>query len=82
MLTQSNLSTSIRNASTSVANIYIYCYSDPKGHICLSVKDNGEGIQPDKLEQVFVPLFTTRKEGSGIGLSLCRQIIRLHDDQK
>ena len=61
--------------------IELCCYSDPKGHICLSVKDNGEGIQPDKLEQVFVPFFTTRKEGSGIGLSLCRQIIRLHDGQ-
>jgi hypothetical protein len=39
---------------------------------------HGEGIQGDKLEQVFVPFFTTRKEGSGIGLSLCRQIVRSH----
>lgn len=61
--------------------IDLSCDTDPNGSICLSVKDNGEGIQPDKLEQVFVPFFTTRKEGSGIGLSLCRQIIRLHDGQ-
>lgn len=47
--------------------------------IHLSVSDNGEGIPKDKLEQVFVPFFTTRKDGSGIGLSLCRQIIRAHN---
>jgi signal transduction histidine kinase len=33
------------------------------------------------MKQVFVPFFTTREEGSGIGLSLCRQIIRLHEGQ-
>ena len=43
-----------------------------------SIGDNGEGIAPDRLEQVFVPFFSTREDGSGIGLSLCRQIIRLH----
>ncbi len=58
--------------------IELSCYRDADDHICLSVRDNGEGIQGDKLEQVFVPFFTTRKEGSGIGLSLCRQIIRSH----
>jgi nitrogen fixation/metabolism regulation signal transduction histidine kinase len=47
--------------------------------IHLSVRDNGEGIPKEKLEQVFVPFFTTRREGSGIGLSLCRQIIRSHN---
>jgi two-component system nitrogen regulation sensor histidine kinase NtrY len=61
--------------------IDLSCYTDPNGRICLSILDNGEGIQPDKLEQVFVPFFTTREEGSGIGLSLCRQIIRLHEGQ-
>lgn len=59
--------------------IELSCYLDPDNHICISVRDNGEGIAQDKLEQVFVPFFTTRKEGTGIGLSLCRQIIRLHN---
>ena len=76
----------VKNAQEAVRDnskpeIDLSCYTDPDGRICLSVKDNGEGIQPDKLEQVFVPFFTTREEGSGIGLSLCRQIIRLHDGQ-
>lgn len=56
--------------------IELSCYGDHDNHICLSVRDNGEGIPRDKLEQVFVPFFTTREEGSGIGLSLCNQIVR------
>ena len=52
---------------------------DGEMHICLSVRDNGEGIPEEKLEQVFIPFFTTREDGSGIGLSLCRQIIRSHN---
>ncbi len=42
------------------------------------VKDNGPGIAPEIIDQIFVPFFTTHKEGSGIGLSLSRQIMRLH----
>jgi len=48
------------------------------GRVVLSVRDNGPGIDADSIEQVFVPFFTTKREGSGIGLSLCRQIISAH----
>jgi signal transduction histidine kinase len=58
--------------------IEISCYPEGEKHISFSVRDNGEGIPEDKLEQVFVPFYTTRETGSGIGLSLCRQIIRSH----
>ena len=58
--------------------IVLSCSPAGDKHIHLSVSDNGEGISKDKLEQVFIPFFTTRAEGSGIGLSLCRQIIRSH----
>jgi two-component system, NtrC family, nitrogen regulation sensor histidine kinase NtrY len=44
----------------------------------IRVVDNGPGIQDEILEQIFVPFFTTRENGSGIGLSLSRQIMRLH----
>ncbi len=44
----------------------------------VSVKDNGPGIPKEIAEQIFVPFFTTREKGSGIGLSLSRQIMRLH----
>lgn len=44
----------------------------------ISIKDNGSGIEADKMEQIFIPFFSTKKEGSGIGLSLSRQIIHKH----
>ena len=44
----------------------------------IEVKDNGTGIIPEDLEEIFVPFFSTKEEGSGIGLSLSRQIIQLH----
>jgi len=47
-------------------------------HPFISVSDNGQGIEPEILDEVFVPFFSTKEEGSGIGLSLSRQIMRLH----
>lgn len=48
-------------------------------HRCtIAVTDNGCGILPDSLSEVFVPFYTTKPGGSGIGLSLCRQIISRH----
>lgn len=44
----------------------------------ISISDNGNGIKPEYLDQIFIPFFTTKKEGSGIGLSLSRQIMQLH----
>lgn len=45
----------------------------------ISVKDNGKGISIEDAEQIFVPFYTTKSEGSGIGLSLSRQIMLLHN---
>ena len=50
--------------------------ANKRPEIC--VTDNGPGIPREILEQIFVPFFTTREKGSGIGLSLSRQIMRLH----
>lgn len=44
----------------------------------LKVSDNGIGMDKEVMEKIFIPFFTTRKNGSGIGLSLCRQIMRVH----
>ena len=44
----------------------------------IQVTDNGEGIPQDRLEDVFIPYYSTRKEGSGIGLPLSRRIMQLH----
>jgi signal transduction histidine kinase len=44
----------------------------------IKVADNGSGIPEDILDKIFVPFFSTKKNGSGIGLSLCKQIMMLH----
>lgn len=44
----------------------------------LSIRDNGTGIAPEAIDKIFVPFYTTKSSGSGIGLSLCRQIMHLH----
>ena len=48
-------------------------------HVVIQVSDNGPGIIPEAQDKVFVPFFSTKKTGSGIGLSLSRQIMQLHN---
>ncbi len=45
----------------------------------LTVADNGCGISPESRDKIFIPFFSTKKNGSGIGLSLSREIIKLHN---
>lgn len=58
--------------------ITLRAFVSEKSRPVILVKDNGEGIDPDALEKIFIPFFTTKKSGSGIGLSLSRQIMRQH----
>lgn len=51
---------------------------DERGRITVEVVDNGPGISEEAKEKIFVPFFTTKEEGSGIGLSLSKEIMRLH----
>lgn len=44
----------------------------------LTVSDNGHGISPEAIDKIFIPFYSTKASGSGIGLSLCRQIIARH----
>jgi signal transduction histidine kinase len=50
-------------------------------HIVFSVSDNGGGIAPERMDEVFLPFFTTKSGGSGIGLTLARQIVLAHGGQ-
>jgi signal transduction histidine kinase len=50
----------------------------PSNKIIIKVADNGAGISPEVIDKIFIPFFSTRKTGSGIGLSLCKQIMMLH----
>ena len=54
----------------------ISIYAQQDDHISIDITDNGPGILPELQEKVFIPFFTTKSEGTGIGLSLCKQIIR------
>lgn len=58
--------------------IEIKAILNEKGTVYLSVKDNGEGMDDATAEKIFIPFFTTRKNGSGIGLALAKQILQLH----
>jgi len=74
-----NLMTNARDAvrATVQPNIEI---SVERNHqlTSIAVSDNGHGIEEDKLDKIFVPFFTTKNDGSGIGLALSRQVMRLH----
>lgn len=49
-----------------------------ENHVIIFFEDNGKGISESELENIFVPFFTTKHKGSGIGLSLTKQIMYLH----
>jgi two-component system, NtrC family, nitrogen regulation sensor histidine kinase NtrY len=51
---------------------------DEASHVVISVADNGPGIPAEIAERIFVPFYTTRRDGSGVGLSLARQIMLAH----
>ena len=73
----------LRNAEQALAgkqcaSILLRAYLSPRGQVTLEVRDNGPGIDEKILHKIFVPYFTTKPEGSGIGLALARQIVMTH----
>jgi nitrogen fixation/metabolism regulation signal transduction histidine kinase len=61
------------------ATIQLLAFMNKRGRITIQVIDNGPGILKDVLDKIFIPFFTTKPSGSGIGLSLSKQILRLHN---
>lgn len=66
------------NEKNPECKIKIIAGSDKNHHNEICVVDNGPGIREEILEEIFVPFFTTREKGSGIGLSISKQIMRMH----
>jgi len=60
------------------AAIELRAFLNDRGRALIQIKDNGPGVPAENLEKIFVPFFSTKATGSGIGLSLSRQIMRLH----
>ena len=58
--------------------IHLNAFMNKRDRICIQVIDNGQGILKEVIDKVFIPFFTTKPTGSGIGLSLSKQIMRLH----
>lgn len=63
----------IKNGEIQIRGFY-----NKRGRPSIQVIDNGQGILDDVIDKIFIPFFTTKRSGSGIGLSLSRQILRLH----
>lgn len=73
----------IKNAQESCSNTSVPCIKltvtdNEHKQMIIAVSDNGAGMDPDVLEKIFTPFYTTKPGGSGIGLSICRQIITMH----
>ena len=58
--------------------VTVLAATNSKGNAQITVRDNGSGIPPEIMESIFVPFFSTKNRGSGIGLSLSKQIMTLH----
>ena len=70
----------VKNAVQAEAkNIEITAEINLSEHIIINVTNDGNPISKESQEEIFVPFFTTKQEGTGIGLSLSRQIMRLHN---
>jgi two-component system, NtrC family, nitrogen regulation sensor histidine kinase NtrY len=59
--------------------IHLKAFYNKRGEVTIQVIDNGTGILKDVIDKIFIPFFTTKPSGSGIGLSLSKQILRLHN---
>ena len=70
----------IKNAVQAIGRaegrIHVRAYSASDEHVYVFVSNDGPAIPEDVAEEIFVPFFTTKKDGSGIGLSLSRQIMK------
>ncbi|MBG0861104.1 MAG: ATP-binding protein [Bacteroidales bacterium] len=66
------------NMDNPACKISVIAGSDLNRHPEICVTDNGPGISEENLEEIFIPFFTTRENGSGIGLSISKQIMGAH----
>ena len=73
----SNLLKNAAEATTSGQHISLHAFSDNDESVVIDVSDDGEPIPADVAQHIFIPFFTTKAQGSGIGLSISRQIMRV-----
>jgi C4-dicarboxylate-specific signal transduction histidine kinase len=78
MINLINNSTDAVIENTGERMIHISITSWQQNRVRIKVMNNGPDIPPDIQEKIFVPFFTTKTFGSGVGLSICQEIIKLH----
>ena len=77
-----NLLLNAKQATDSITEPQIFIdVQTIENKVLISIKDNGVGISLEQQERIFTPYFTTKSSGSGIGLSVVRQIIEKHDGE-
>jgi two-component system nitrogen regulation sensor histidine kinase NtrY len=65
----------VENQENGVVKVQVFRNQE---EVCVSIRDNGSGITDEAKEKIFMPFFSTKNRGSGIGLSLSKQIMQLH----
>ncbi|MFT6991425.1 MAG: PAS domain S-box-containing protein [Paraglaciecola sp.] len=73
----------LQNAEHAVENshspkVHLNAFLNKRGHVVIEVSDNGKGIPDEIGNKIFVPFYTTKQQGSGVGLALTRQIMLAH----
>ncbi len=63
---------------TAEPSIHLGVYTDHEQRVLIDIADNGPGIEPEAMERIFIPFYTTKSHGSGIGLSLSQRIMQMH----
>ncbi len=76
-----NLAINSCQAMPTGGTLRITCRADDRRRVMVDVEDTGVGIPPEHLSRIFDLYFTTKKEGSGIGLSMVYRIVQLHDGE-
>jgi signal transduction histidine kinase len=76
----------VKNAREALAgrndgHIRVQAMQHPVRGVLITVADNGPGLDPEKLHDIFIPFYTTKKDGSGIGLSISRQLVMANRGQ-
>jgi len=58
--------------------VSLHAYLNKRGHVVIDIGDNGDGVDIEIAKSIFVPFFTTKRDGSGVGLALTRQVMLAH----
>jgi C4-dicarboxylate-specific signal transduction histidine kinase len=74
----SNAADAINTSETRQRRVTVVSAMDTSGEVCVTVEDAGAGIDPEHRDVIFNPFFTTKQDGIGMGLAICRSIIDAH----